>query len=361
MIIQPKPQLGRLARVDLRQAWISEATDFTPWLAQPDNIRLLGDAIGIELEVESQEKNVGPFRADILCRDTVNGRYVLVENQLERTDHGHLGQLLTYAAGLDAVTVVWVAARFTEEHRAALDWLNRATSPEFNFFGLEIEVWRIGDSAMAPKFNVVSKPNDWSKTVKELAALVHAGQLTESQQRHLAFWTQFRRYLEDSGSPIVTGKPRPSHWTNVSIGRSDFTLNVFNNFREGRSGVQLWLDGPHAKAHYHLIEQRHRAEVEARLARLGGEVNWREMPAGNDSAVMVQRRMPQTDPATWPEVNAWMASALRTMSELFRPIVRDLDASGWVPAASIRPTGPEESLSDLGGGPAPQEFREIAG
>ena len=134
-------------------ASVGEASDFTPWLAQQDNITLLGEAIGIELEVETQEKNVGPFRADILCRDTVNGHYVLVENQLERTDHGHLGQLLTYAAGLDAVTVVWVAARFTEEHRAALDWLNRATSTEFNFFGLEIEVWRIGDSAMAPKFN----------------------------------------------------------------------------------------------------------------------------------------------------------------------------------------------------------------
>jgi hypothetical protein len=228
---------------------------------------------------------------------------------------------------------VWLAARFTEEHRAALDWLNGATTGDFNFFGLEIELWRIGQSAMAPKFNVVSRPNDWSRTVREQAAAAVAGQLNETQQRHLAFWTQFRRHLEDTASPILTGKPRPSHGTDVSVGRSDFSLNVFNNFREGRSGVQLWLDGPHAKAHYHLIEQRHRAEIEARLAHLGGEISWREKPQGNDSAIMVQRRKPQTDPATWPELNAWLADAVRTMHDLFRPIVRTLDASDYVPAS----------------------------
>jgi hypothetical protein len=111
--------------VELRQAWTGEATEFTPWLAQ--NVAVLGDALELELEVEAQEQPVGPFRADILCKDTATDNWVLIENQLERTDHSHLGQLLTYAAGLDAVTIVWVAARFTDEHRAALDWLNNVT------------------------------------------------------------------------------------------------------------------------------------------------------------------------------------------------------------------------------------------
>src|ERR1017187_4187913 len=159
--------LGKLERVDVRKVWASEAGGFTPWLAQEDNIALLGEAIHIDLEVEAQEKAVGPFRADILCKNTENDNWVLIENQLERTDHTHLGQLLTYAAGLDAVTIVWVSPNFTEEHRATLDWLNGITDQRFNFFGLEIEVWRIGDSPMAPKFNIVSKPNDWAKTVKD--------------------------------------------------------------------------------------------------------------------------------------------------------------------------------------------------
>ena len=126
--------LGRLERVELRRIWSSESSDFTPWLAREDNLRLLGETVGIELELEAQEKTVGPFRADILCKDTATDSWVLIENQLERTDHSHLGQLLTYAAGLSAVTVVWVAERFTEEHRAALDWLNERTAERINFF-----------------------------------------------------------------------------------------------------------------------------------------------------------------------------------------------------------------------------------
>lgn len=116
--------LGRLHRVDLRTVWTNEATSFTPWLSQPENLALLGEAIGCELSLEGQEQNVGPFRADLLCKDASSDRWVLIENQIERTDHGHLGQLLTYAAGLQAVTIIWIAARFTDEHRAALDWLN---------------------------------------------------------------------------------------------------------------------------------------------------------------------------------------------------------------------------------------------
>src|SRR5438132_14411087 len=171
--------LGRLKKVDLREVFSSEAGDFTPWLAQEENLSLLGETIGIDLELEAQEKDVGPFRADILCKDTATESWVLVENQLERTDHTHLGQLLTYAAGLQAVTIVWIAPRFTDEHRATLDWLNEITDDRFNFFGLEIELWRIGTSPVAPKFNVVSQPNDWSKTVAAGAAQVEKESLTE--------------------------------------------------------------------------------------------------------------------------------------------------------------------------------------
>ena len=113
-------KLGRLKKVDLREVWKTEAQHFTPWLANEENLALLGDTIGLDLECEAVEKNVGPFRADILCKDTANDSWVLIENQVERTDHTHLGQLLTYAAGLKTVTIVWIAQRFTDEHRAAL-------------------------------------------------------------------------------------------------------------------------------------------------------------------------------------------------------------------------------------------------
>ena len=133
-------QLGRLERADLRSVWSSESDDFTPWLAEPENLRLLGETIGIELELEAIEKDVGPFRADILCKNVVTDHWVLIENQLERTNHVHLGQVLTYAAGLGAVTIVWIASKFTDEHRAALDWLNDITGTDIVFFGLEVEL-----------------------------------------------------------------------------------------------------------------------------------------------------------------------------------------------------------------------------
>ncbi len=193
---ETQEQLGRLEPVPLREAWITEDRDFTPWLAQPENITLLGEALNIDLEIEAQEKNVGPFRADILCKDVANGHWVLIENQLERTDHNHLGQLLTYAAGLEAVTIVWIAARFTEEHRATLDWLNEITDERFQFFGLEVELWRIGNSPVAPKFNIVSKPNNWSQSVKRGAQAIE-----DDIQRE--YWDAFNGALEAHTGPSL--------------------------------------------------------------------------------------------------------------------------------------------------------------
>lgn len=163
-------ELGRLERVDLREAWKSEPEDFTPWLAEERNLRLLGEALGMTLQLEAVEKSVGPFSADILCKEPQTEQWVLIENQLEQTDHTHLGQIITYSAGLNAVTVIWIARKFVEQHRAALDWLNEITTEATNFFGVEVELWRIGDSPLAPKFNLVSKPNAWSKQIPKAAA-----------------------------------------------------------------------------------------------------------------------------------------------------------------------------------------------
>jgi hypothetical protein len=186
------------------------AQQFTPWLAQQENLKELAEAIGIELELEAQEKEVGPFRADILCKDTATNDLVLIENQLSRTDQRHLGQLLTYAAGLEAVTIVWVAERFTEEHRATLDWLNERTDEKINFFGLEVELWRIGGSSISPKFNIVSKPNDWPKSVRQAAS--GSGEVTEHKQLQFRFWTAFKQYMEEKRSFVRCQKPYPQHW-----------------------------------------------------------------------------------------------------------------------------------------------------
>lgn len=317
-----QPILGRLERVTMiRDYWAGEAQHFTPWLASPDNIPLVGEAIGIELEVVQAEANVGPFRADILCKDTLNGHYVLIENQLERTDHIHLGQLLTYAAGLDAVTIVWVATSFTDEHRAALDWLNRMTVESTNFFGLEIELWRIGDSRVAPKFNVVSKPNDWTETVAQQATIRPSGELSEMQQLHLQFWTQFRTFMEDRGSTVRIKKPSKDYWTTIALGRSEFQLVAANGMRDGYSQVYLSLLGPNAKAHFRALWERYGEFLNQTL----GPLDWRELPAYKESQVVLRRTSRPVDPSAWPELNKWFAEQIGRWVEVLRPIVMTLE------------------------------------
>ncbi len=321
--------LARLEQVELRSIWATEAGDFTPWLAEEDNLRLLGDTIGIELELEAQEKAVGPFSADILCKDTADGTWVLIENQLERTDHTHLGQLLTYAAGLQAVTIVWIARSLTEEHRAALDWLNEITDDKFRFFGLEIEVWKIGDSVAAPKFNIVSKPNDWYRDVARSASQLSRSELTDAKKLQLDFWTAFKNHIDEHGALFQSVKPQAQNWLTLGIGRSGFHLSPIASFWD--SNKQSWenqelraelvLDGINAKAHYVALQAR-RQEIEGALR---GELVWYNPSNARMCRVYVRREVELNDRSRWQEYLTWLIDELNQFYKLFRPLVRDLE------------------------------------
>lgn len=332
-------ELGRLDRVDLRAVWHSEAGDFTPWLAQEENLKLLGDAIGLDLELEAQEKGVGSFRADILCKDMATGHWVLVENQLERTDHGHLGQLITYAAGLQAVTVVWVANPFIEEHRAALDWLNAITNEEFNFFGLEVELWRIGGSQPAPKFNVVCKPNDWTRAVGVAVRNVDGGELSGVRLLQLEYWAALRDELVRHGGPIRPRKPLPQAWADFAVGRTGFSLNAFTNTKQPSIGVGLYIwDTPDNKAAFHKLRE-HRDSIEREL---GTQLEWQELPDAKSSMVQLIRQ--GADPARreqWPEQHKWLCEQLAAFHSAFAPRVRALDFGPNEPAPA--PPNTEEA------------------
>jgi hypothetical protein len=326
-------EFGKLERVDPRHAWANEAAHFTPWLAQPENLRMLGDAIGIDLELEAQEQSVGPFRADILCKDTVTANWVLIENQLARTDHTHLGQLLTYAAGLKAVTIVWIATPFTEEHRAALDWLNEITDSRFNFFGLEIELWRIGSSQIAPKFNIVCKPNDWSKTVAEGAARVESEALTETKQVYIRYWTAFREYLLSKASRIKPTKPFPQNWMTIAIGRSGFSLSAVASFWNSEEQsydsnelrAEFVITGEHSKAYFAVLQ----AEKDTITNEIGYPLIWYNPEEARVCRIYVRRSTDLRDQDTWGEQHHWLLNNLEDLHRVFAPRVRTLS----VPAA----------------------------
>ncbi|MEX1098586.1 MAG: DUF4268 domain-containing protein [Planctomycetales bacterium] len=296
--------MGRLERVDLREAWASEAAGFTPWLARPENIALLGDSIGIGLEVESQETCVGAFRADILCKDTANGSFVLIENQLERTDHGHLGQLITYAAGLEAVTIVWIAQRFTEEHRAALDWLNEVTGQEIRLFGLEVELWRIADSPVAPKFNVVSSPNDWTKTLKR-------NDRTIRHPERLEYWTAFRDRLLELAPDLKPPKATDAASLDMAIGRRGIRAKVGIYVDEGRMFVRLPDLG---KA---LLPWRD--EIETAM----GMTTFAPGKLGNPN-IEVSREAEFSDRESWENQHVWLIEEVLRFRDVLVPKIEEL-------------------------------------
>lgn len=341
-----KAPLGRLTKVDdLSTVWASEAKHFTPWLAEKDNITLLGETIGIpDLGVQDTEVEVGPYSADIVCKDA-EGAFVVIENQLGKTDHTHLGQLLTYAAGLEAATVVWIARQFTAEHRAALDWLNQITDQRFNFFALEIELWQIGSSAIAPKFNIVSQPNDWSTRVK--ATTSRKETISDVQQLHLEFWTQLREFMQDRPRPVKLGKPSVNYWSYVGIGTPDIYLRALNAMRDQRSSVQLRIGGPHRAAYYKQLVAM-KTQVEQKLD--FGALLWEPLPDNKTESHIVRKRVSDPkDRNTWPELNNWFAETLERFDEVFRPIVKGLNPDDDSEAETDTPLDePEHELEDGG-------------
>ena len=309
-------KIGKLDRVDIRQLWKGEATDFTPWLAQDANIAILSEAIGIELEVVGQESSVGPFRADILCKSTIDNHYVLVENQLEKTDHTHLGQLMTYAAGLDAVTIIWIAKQFTEEHRAAVDWLNRITDDNFNFFGIEIDAYKIDESVPAPLFQIVSKPNDWSKLVKKSASTVD---LTPAQSFNILYWQAMKDYFVKAGTFIKCQKPQPQAFMNFSLGRGNFLLGCVASYRDKFIRVELVFIGNQAKTYYSEIKGKYFQDV---MEEFGEEIVWSENPGKKQSYVSLKRDCDTTDESNWPEQHKWILEHLENFDKFFRPKIK---------------------------------------
>jgi hypothetical protein len=202
-------ELGRLVPLDPREVWPHEAHDFTPLLLE--NADALAEVLEIDLELSAAEHPVGGFSLDLVGRDLTNNCVLIVENQLSATDHGHLGQLITYAAGTDARTIVWLAPAFREEHRQALDYLNGLGGEDHRFFGVEIGVVRIGGSIPAPLSKLRAQPNDWHAQVAAVAK-------TTSQQAgkaplYQAFWARFlERVRTEHPDWTNARKPQTANW-----------------------------------------------------------------------------------------------------------------------------------------------------
>jgi hypothetical protein len=314
--------LGSFDRVTLTEAWPTEDGNFTPWLAEPGNIKLLGEALDMELEVEAVEHLVGQFRADILARsaDETDHR-VVIENQFGRTNHGHLGQILTYVAGIEgAKTVVWIAEKIQADHRAAIDWLNNNTSEGFRFFAIEIELWRIGTSAPAPRFNVIASPNDWTKSTRSAARAIE-GELANRHHVALSYWASFAEYLKAQGSSFRIRRANKAHWFEFPIGRAGFVISATISIEKRLIGVELCIEHDPEKVAFNEL----RADKEAVEREFGETLDWQELPGKKASRIAIfHKDVDPSDEAQRAEQHAWMLARMDRFRKVFAGRVKAL-------------------------------------
>ena len=232
-------KLGKLQEVDIRKLWSHEQYDFSEWLSKPENLELLNEAIGLTLSEVEKEVYVGAYRCDLVGVDETTGDKVIIENQLEMSNHDHLGKIITYASGLDAKVVVWIVKEAREEHRSAIEWLNNNTSEKLNFFLIEVHAYQIGDSLCAPKFEIVEKPNGFIKNAKTQSG---SADYNKSQGERIEFWTKFNEILVERGKPFNVRKPTTDHWYDVAIGTSDAHISLTLVNKDGCVGVELYIN-----------------------------------------------------------------------------------------------------------------------
>ncbi len=298
-----------MTRVEnLREVWAEEARDFTPWLAEDANLKLLGEALGLDLVLEERESPVGSFNADLFAKEEGSDNKVIIENQLGSTDHDHLGKLITYASGKDANVVVWIVKRARDEHRQAIEWLNQKTDSSIGFFLVEIELWRIDTSRIAPKFNIVERPNEWTRGIKA------EENLTPGKRMQQEFWMAFRESAQDDPAFMTAfrslQKAQPQHWYTLRIGSSVCHLNLLVNTVKKLIGAELYISGD--KDFYRLL-QSDKVNIEQEA---GTKLEWKE--ASKDCRIIMTSKGDINKRTSWGEYHDWMRTTLITLSKVFK-------------------------------------------
>ena len=317
------PNLAKIERVDLRDAWPNEAQDFTPWLA--DNIEALGEALGMDLEIQQTEAPVGGYSLDVLATDLDQNRTVVIENQLEPANHNHLGKLLTYAAWHDANVIVWLAREFGDEHLQALNWLNQRTDEDTEFFGVEVELWRIGNSLPAPHFKTVGPPNELSK-VPDRSKPATLGQeqnyewrrgLIEELKQKIGF--SARRTIRSDATYLAVEFPiqnarYAARWPNGNLG---FELMLRKVGHEGRDWNQRVFEA--LKQQELIIENGIKESGDAE------RVVWDSTEGRQRSRITIHRDGNVfQDTESWGEYHDWLIRKFSRFQEVLTPRLQEL-------------------------------------
>ena len=339
--------LARIERVDLKEVWPHEARDFTPWLAE--HLDELGEALGLDLELHSQEASVGPFSLDILAREVGHDRLVAIENQLAETDHSHLGQLLTYMAGYDAGVAVWIARQFRDEHREALDLLNRRTDGDAEFFGVVVELWTIAGSPPAPHFRVVSAPNAWRRQTKQKAKAAEGRGVTEKEERYRTFFNGLLEELRTKypGLTNIRTAP-PESWIPFPAGYGSVRYNAaFTGDRQAR--IELYIDGGEKAWNERLftaLEER-KEGIESSLG--GVQLEWDKLENRRACRISAPRSGSiDDDQRSLNRLREWMIEKLLAFRSTFGPILSEMiRQAGAEPTQGVELSGDDGEYGEV--------------
>lgn len=299
-------KLVKQKQISPRKMWPNEQLDFTPWLVE--HIEELGEKIGMDLEVLGREVSVGPYSADILAKDIGSNDYVVIENQLEKTNHDHLGKSITYASALNAKTIVWIATDFTEEHKKAFDWLNDNTNEDLAFWAIQLELWQVGEDTASMRFNIVCRPNSDIKTIK-----TKSNSESETTKLQLEYWTKFRNKLLDTKKFSSLHTPRPQYWFDVALGKSGICLSNTCNAQKSIVGVRVYISSKLVDTFLPALLAR-KAEINKAL---GCEPEWDPNPNAIDKTIGIQYQTDLSDPSKVEEALDWQVKQTLIFREVF--------------------------------------------
>ena len=314
-------ELGTIEKVDIKAVWPAEDVDFTPWLGE--NLDKLGAELGLDLELVETEAHVGTFKLDVRAHDANTNGEVVIENQFGQTDHSHLGQLLTYASGFDAQAIVWIAEHFRDEHREALDYLNHRTGEDTQFFGVEVELWRIGNSIPAPHFNAVVIPNEWRKQTVS-AVKPGTGNVSDRRAKYRLFFQKLIDVLREEHKFTGARAAQPNSWYQFSAGHAQ-RVRYSASFPSGaRCRIELYIDNGNKEWNENLFDdlEEYRTEIETAL---GETLQWERLDNRRACRISAVRQGSiDDDDETLEDIREWMVEWLLKFKEVFGPRLADL-------------------------------------
>lgn len=307
--------IGKIVKVPLRELWPKEDKDFTVWLEE--NIDYLNDVLDLNISIESREEKVGPFKVDLYGDDGF-GNKVIIENQLEKTDHTHLGQIITYLTNLNANTAIWITKEPIDEHAEAIDWLNLTTPDDIAFYLIKIEAIKIGDQeGVAPLFTIVKKPSVEKKQI--------GAERKEYAQRHIVrekYWKQFLEGIRGKSTLFSRHSPTTDSWIGTTLGKAGININILASKKYARSEVYINAGDRDENKRIFDYFFAHKGKIEKTF---GGPLIWERMEDNVTSRIKYQLDGVNVfDEEDWPKMNDFILDGAERMKKAFQSIVKGI-------------------------------------